>query len=197
MNWLGRTMALAVTAACIAGGVESKSVAGKVDLNNPAVEAEKVTGVESMIINSEGKEKNMIISMDNGKSWSTSIDEDSSESLQPLEEEWWTYEEYKSYIEEQKKELETMIGSECYNEERGWYKWTQEDSDKLIADYENILKDLKNGVKVSKYVGENTDDMIVVYVIDSEEVEVNGVGYDIKGEDGMSITLTEGTKKNQ
>lgn len=65
--------------------------------------------------------------------------------------EWWTYEEFKEWLEEQKKELPNIIG------EKGWangkeFVWTQEKIDEAIAMYEKMLEEIKNGAMYSKTI---------------------------------------------
>lgn len=63
--------------------------------------------------------------------------------------EWWTYEEYKEWLDNEKKELQSMLGSTgSINGEK--FTWTQEKIDEAIAMYEEILQEIKDGVKYSK-----------------------------------------------
>ncbi|MDY5251812.1 MAG: M56 family metallopeptidase [Erysipelotrichaceae bacterium] len=75
--------------------------------------------------------------------------------------EWWTYEEYKDWLENEKKELQALLGkSGTANGKK--FTWTQEEIDKTIAMYEETLEQIKNGVKVSKTV--DGDDDIIMYM---------------------------------
>lgn len=65
--------------------------------------------------------------------------------------EWWTYEEYRDWLEQQKKELPFVIGETAWaNGEK--FVWTQEMVDETIAMYEDILRQIQRGVKISKTV---------------------------------------------
>ncbi|MOA56927.1 hypothetical protein D3C78_1810110 [compost metagenome] len=71
--------------------------------------------------------------------------------------EWWSYEEYKAWLENEKKELSQIIGDKGWNPTEGWYTWTQEKVDEAIARYEETLEDIKNGVLLSKSLDGNSD----------------------------------------
>lgn len=65
--------------------------------------------------------------------------------------EWWTYDEYKAWLETEKAQLQDCIG------DRGWaggeeFVWTQEKVDETVAMYEQILEEIKNGVLYSKSI---------------------------------------------
>lgn len=72
---------------------------------------------------------------------------------------WWTYEEYKDWLENEKKELQEVIGQKAWagGEE---FIWTQEIVDETIAVYEEILQQIKDGVLVSKTVDGNPNLMV-------------------------------------
>lgn len=73
--------------------------------------------------------------------------------------EWWTYEEYKEWLDNEKKELQSMLGSTgSINGEE--FTWTQEKIDEAIAMYEEILQEIKDGVKYSKTVNEEGDPLL-------------------------------------
>ena len=73
--------------------------------------------------------------------------------------EWWTYEEYKEWLDNEKKELQSMLGSTgSINSEK--FTWTQEKIDEAIAMYEEILQEIKDGVKYSKTVNEEGDPLL-------------------------------------
>lgn len=72
-------------------------------------------------------------------------------SGQVLDVEWWTYEEYKDWLENEKKELSLMVGTKGRANGKE-FVWTQEMIDAAIASYEETLQDIKNGVMHSKTV---------------------------------------------
>lgn len=65
---------------------------------------------------------------------------------------WWTAEEYEKWILEQKKEMESLIGSNdgWYDGQGTFHKWTQKSVDAIIAEYYQTLEDIKNGNLYSK-----------------------------------------------
>lgn len=88
------------------------------------------------------------------------LDQDAYEKEFPEPDiEWWTYEEYKEWLENEKKVLQSIIGqrAEANGKE---FIWTQETVDETIAMYEEILQSLKKGIKISKTVNGSTDMMI-------------------------------------
>ena len=67
--------------------------------------------------------------------------------------EWWTYDEYKEWLEQEKKTLQEMADEHAMAEtSEGRFEWTQEMTDQCIAEYEQTLNDIKNGLLVSKSV---------------------------------------------
>jgi len=99
--------------------------------------------------------KNMI-SLDNGNTWMT------EEANQDPEVEWWSYIEYKAWLEQEKISLQDMIGEEGWNQER---------IDETIDIYEDILAEIKNGMMVSKSVkinGVEEDIVICRFCYDSK-----------------------------
>lgn len=66
--------------------------------------------------------------------------------------EWWTYDEYKAWLEEEKLALQDCIGSECWTNRDGWFTWDQEKVDETVAMYEKVLEEIKNGALYSKVI---------------------------------------------
>jgi hypothetical protein len=75
--------------------------------------------------------------------------------------EWYTYDEYRAFVEEQKEALSRYIGMKGgYYDRDGtlrWFIWTPEMVDTVIEQHERTLEDIKNGVKVSKSVNGDTN----------------------------------------
>lgn len=98
-------------------------------------------------------------SVDGGQ---TFLDEAEFEGkYEPLEVEWWTYEEYKTWLEHEKKELQEMLGEKAWTNDRGEFVWTQEIIDETIAQYEEILEEIKNGAQISKTVNGSDADLMI------------------------------------
>lgn len=89
-------------------------------------------------------------SMDGGKTWTPITDEEFNASSGWDDVEWWTAEEYAAWLEQEKVALQSIIDEQGWNPTEGWYTWTQEMVDKAIARYEQTLKDIQAGQKISK-----------------------------------------------
>ncbi len=80
-------------------------------------------------------------------------EEDYDNSHPAINYEWWTYDEYKEWLEQEKKTLQEMADEHAMAEtSEGSFEWTQEMTDQCIAEYEQTLEDIKNGLLVSKSV---------------------------------------------
>lgn len=66
--------------------------------------------------------------------------------------EWWTAEEYEKWIEEQEKEMESLIGtgSGWYDKQGKLHEFTRESVNDILAQYRATLEEIKRGVRVSK-----------------------------------------------
>lgn len=91
--------------------------------------------------------------------------------------EWWTYDEYKAWLDQEKVELQKMLGSHAWTSHDGDFVWTQEKIDETIAMYEDILQQIKDGLMISKTVDGKTDMVLAM-------------GSDLSGED-VTITVTD------
>ena len=101
-------------------------------------------------------------SFDDGKTFEPLTDAE-FEALYPTPDiEWWTYDEYKAWLDSEKVQLQEMLGQEGWTSGEGSFVWTQEKIDETIALYEEILADIQNGVMYSKTV-DGQDDMMVSY----------------------------------
>lgn len=74
--------------------------------------------------------------------------------------EWWTYEDYKAWLEEEKAALQSIIGERAYTSSDGWFMWDQEKVDEAIAMYESILEDIRNGALYSKTIIDKNGDEV-------------------------------------
>ena len=110
---------------------------------------------DGMSIMSKGGENGeKLYSVDGGKSWM------SEERYQAeygswgddWQVEWWTYEDYKAWLEEEKAALQSIIGERAYTSSDGWFTWDQKKVDETIAMYEGILEDIKNGALYSRTI---------------------------------------------
>jgi len=132
--------------------------------------------VESMISYVNPEDGKIYYSTDGGKTFEALTDEEFEQRYPTPEVEWWTYEEYKAWLEEEKVQLQSMIGEKGWTSSRGDFVWTQEMVDEAIAEYESVLEQIKNGIKVSKSVDGSTD---VVLSYNPADIQEN-VDIDVK-----------------
>lgn len=113
-----------------------------------------VETVENVAILSDGENGEKRYSVDGGETWM------SEERYQAeygswgddWQVEWWTYDEYKAWLEEEKLALQDCIGSECWTNSDGWFTWDQKKVDETVAMYEKVLEEIKNGALYSKTI---------------------------------------------
>ncbi len=65
--------------------------------------------------------------------------------------EWYTYDEYKAWIENEKIELQKLLGTKAKTGSRGEFVWTQQLIDETIAQYEALLEQIEDrSIRLSK-----------------------------------------------
>ena len=94
-------------------------------------------------------------SFDGGKTFEPLTDAEFEAHFPTPDVVWWTYDEYKAWLDNEKVELQSLLGQTS-----GDYTWTQQKIDETIALYESILKDIQNGVLYSKTVDGSDDVML-------------------------------------
>ena len=120
-----------------------------------------------------------------GENWVAEADYEKNNPTPDVE--WWTAGEYEKWIAEQKKELEALIGTGdgWYDGQGVFHEWTRESVDATIAEYQETLESIKNGVLYSKDNGEgDTYSMIPP----SEDV-VSEYSVDVTKENGESVHI--------
>lgn len=150
---------LALTALMGLGAAGSMKVFAETHVHNvSAINFAKQEMVAATTDNSDGvmsyrdKESGKsFVSEDNGATWVPEEDYENSHSA--INYEWWTYDEYKSWLEQEKETLQEMADEHTMVEtSEGFFEWTQEMTDRCLAEYEQTLEDIKNGLLVSKSV---------------------------------------------
>lgn len=101
-------------------------------------------------------------SFDGGKTFEPMTDAEFEARFPTPDVEWWTYDEYKAWLDNEKVQLQSLLGEEAWTSSDGSFIWTQEKIDETIALYESILEDMKNGVMYSKNV-DGQDDVLLSY----------------------------------
>ena len=109
---------------------------------------------DEVVILSNGENGEKEYSVDGGKTWM------SEERYQAeygswgddWQVEWWTYEDYRAWLEQEKKDLQEVIGSRAWTPSTGWFTWDQKKVDETIAMYEEILEKIRNGALYSRTI---------------------------------------------
>ena len=110
-------------------------------------------------------------SFDDGKTF-TPLTDAEYEKLYPTQNiEWWTYDEYKAWLEQEKVQLQSMLGERGSVNGGEEFVWTQEKIDETIALYEETLQDIKNGIMYSKTV-DGQDDALMMASYDPADLEL-------------------------
>ena len=108
---------------------------------------------ENGIMSKKDENGNHIVSEDGGNTWIP--EEQWLASTEEASYDWYTYEEYASYIKEQTNRLNNMVKSKITTS-AGTEVLTQADVDSIISDMKATLLKIKNGEKISKpQIGED------------------------------------------
>lgn len=75
---------------------------------------------------------------------------------------WWTAEEYEDYVAQQREGMAQLVaeGARAWTNQDGWFVWTQEKMDEVMAIYEQTLSEIRQGTHVSKTVN-GSDDVVI------------------------------------
>ena len=163
-NWKATALAAALTVTCV-GSAAFASAAPDGDVKQDPHENAPETAwvydhlgmVEDngvTILSKGGESGETLYSVDDGKTWM------SEERYQAeygswgdsWQVEWWTYEDYRIWLEEEKEALQSIIGDRGYTSSTGWFTWDQKMVDETIAMYEGILEEIRNGALYSKTI---------------------------------------------
>lgn len=181
-------------------GVGQSMTDGSVDLY-PVYESGKLVGVKKLsrvefdrrtaekeAARKEMEQKRKELSVPDGAAFSYADDSAVSPNNTI---EWYTYDEYKEWLEQEKVNLQKALGGKGWNPAEGWYVWTQERIDKAIQRYEQILQDIKNGAKVSRSV--NGDESIGMILNPANPtVEAAAAGFALNSSGPPSVSYTAG-----
>ena len=113
------------------------------------------------------------ISVD-GKNWVAEADYEKNNAAPDVQ--WWTADEYEAWMNEQKKEMESLIGTGdgWYDGQGVFHEFTQESVDAMMDSYKETLESIKKGVLYSKDDGDGdtysmtppTEDVVSSYSVD-------------------------------
>lgn len=109
--------------------------------------------------------------------------------------EWWAAEEYEKWILEEKKEMESLIGSNdgWYDGQGTFHEWTRESVDAIIDEYYQTLENIKSGTLYSKDSGDGDS---YAMIPPSDDVECS-YGTNVVKENGRSIHLGDYSTKEE
>ncbi|MFQ8637438.1 MAG: M56 family metallopeptidase [Acutalibacteraceae bacterium] len=116
-----------------------------------------INGVLTSYVDDDGQ-LHYIVDDDNGTKTLSQKEFDQQYPVSDVE--WWTYEEYKNWLENEKLQLQNIIGESAWTSGRGDFIWTQAMVDETIAEYEKILQGIKDGMMYSKTVDGETNIMV-------------------------------------
>lgn len=113
------------------------------------------------------------ISVD-GKNWVDEADYEKNNTVPDVQ--WWTADEYEAWMNEQKKEMESLIGTGdgWYDGEGVFHEFTKESVAAMMDSYKGTLESIKKGVLYSKDNGDGdtysmippTEDVVSSYSVD-------------------------------
>ena len=126
-------------------------------------------------------------SFDDGKTFEPMTDEEFEARFPTPNVEWWTYDEYKAWLDNEKVQLQSLLGeTDTIGDQK--FTWTQEEIDKTIAMYEETLSDIKNGIMYSKSV-DGDDQLIMSYNPADISTSTDEKGLYIKLDNGKEYTF--------
>lgn len=109
-----------------------------------------------------------------GKNWVDEADYEKNNTVPDVQ--WWTADEYEAWMNEQKKEMESLIGTGdgWYDGEGVFHEFTQESVAAMMDSYKGTLESIKKGVLYSKDNGDGdtysmippTEDVVSSYSVD-------------------------------
>ncbi len=146
-----------LVAICLISGVTTvfatsgqAAAASDTDKTNTTNIGQTVMGNKTITIYTDPTDGKTYYSLDEGRTWTLMTDAEFNAASSWNEVEWWTAEEYAAWLEQEKAALQSIIGERGWNPTDGWYTWTQEIVDEAIARYEQTLKNIQAGQKISK-----------------------------------------------
>ncbi len=158
------TIVMLVASAIVIIGVTgtfatSANASAKIDNKNS--EYIESTIAKDVMLAYNDEDGNIYYSADGGETFFN--EKEFNEKYPSPEVEWWTYEEYKEWLDNERIQLQSMLGEKAWTGGRGEFVWTQEMIDETIACYEEILQKIDNGIKVSKTVDGSEEIQIATY----------------------------------
>ena len=152
-------ISLLLAAALVVGTVTVFATSANLEANMNDVETEvDSVSLMSYVDPDDGK---TYYSFDEGTTFEPLTDEEFEARFPTPNVQWWTYDEYKAWLADEKEQKQNHLGeTDRVNGHK--FTWTQEEIDKTIAMYEDVLADIKRGVMYSRSV-DGQDQLIMSY----------------------------------
>ena len=131
----------------------------------------------------ESEDGTISYSIENGTTW---VVEDDGTVQSPVIE-WWTYDEFKEWMEEEIRFLESIADDgepDYYDDDNVLRDYTLKDVEETASTYQSMLESIKNGIKISKSV-DGTDDLCLAMYENSGNV------FDTSQEDVSTVVNNE------
>lgn len=143
-------------------------------------ETENTSGVDILYQDTDGGQ----ISTD-GENWIAEADYERNNAAPNVQ--WWTADEYETWMNEQQKEMESLIGTGdgWYDGQGVFHELTQESVDAMMSSYRETLESIKNGVLYSKDSGDGD----TYSMIPPTEDVVSDYSVDITTDDGQKVHI--------
>ena len=148
-------LALSLAAALVVGATTAFAASASPlskEQQDRQLNSESMINEGTLMSYADPKDGKTYYSFDGGKTFEAMTDEEFERRFPTPNVEWWTYEEYAAWLEQEKVNLQAMLGETGATGGRGEFVWTQEIIDETIAMYEGILQEIKEGIMYSKSV---------------------------------------------
>lgn len=138
-------------------------------------------------VNSENSTQEAVSAVEQEAVYNTNRD-----GIDDVDVEWWTYDEYKTWLEQEKQNIAELVkrGASGWTRDRGEFIWTQEVADETIALYEQNLEDIRNGARISKTVN-GSDDVMIFESPDGSNILVEDNGGQTSADDELYQYVVE------
>ena len=176
---LALALAVALVVSATTAFAASAAPSSREDLDRK-LNAETTADEGTLMSYVDPKDGKTYYSFDGGKTFEAMTDEEFERRFPTPNVEWWTYEEYAAWLEQEKVNLQSMLGETGSTGGRGEFVWTQEIIDETIAMYEGILQEIKEGIMYSKSVDGDENVMMSYNPADIE----SGTGKPVEADTG-------------
>ena len=145
-----------------------------------AFETENTSGVDILYQDTDGGQ----ISTD-GENWIAEADYERNNAAPNVQ--WWTANEYEAWMNEQQKEMKSLIGTGdgWYDGQGVFHEFTLESVNAMMSSYKETLESIKNGVLYSKDSGDGD----TYSMIPPTEDVVSDYSVDITTDDGQKVHI--------